>query len=176
MVFIAVEQSTRRGMMATLYNRELGFSAAAPKSHHGIFDIDDSPMLQTPYSLDLSPLNLQGCKRLSPSAITALNLQTGKRVWEHPLSTSELGGPIVTRGGLVFAAGTREPYLRAFDKLTGQELWRGTLPAPAQATPMTYMARGTQFVVIAAGGHGLFATTPGDAVVAFALEKTTPNK
>jgi glucose dehydrogenase len=92
-------------------------------------------MLQTSYSLALSPLNLHGCKALAPSAITALNLETGKRVWEHPLVTSELGGPIVSPGGLVLAAGTREPYLRAFDKLTGEELWSGRLlPAPAQAT------------------------------------------
>jgi quinoprotein glucose dehydrogenase len=41
---------------------------------------------------------------------------------------------------------------------------------------MTYMSNGKQFVVIAAGGHGLFATTRGDAVVAFALEKTTSDK
>ena len=172
MVCIALEQSARRGMMATLYTRVISFSLGGTLSRYAIFDVDDSPMLQTPYSLYLSPLNLQRCKALSPSAITALNLQTGKRVWEHPLSTPELGGPIVTRGGLVFAAGTREPYLRAFDKLTGQELWSGRLPVSAQATPMTYMSHGRQFVVIAAGGHGLFATTRGDSLVAFALPST----
>jgi quinoprotein glucose dehydrogenase len=73
----------------------------------------------------------------------------------------ELGGPIVTAGGVVFAAGTREPYLRAFNKSTGEELWKGKLPAPAQATPMTYSINGRQFVVIAAGGHGLFETPKG---------------
>ena len=36
---------------------------------------------------------------------------------------------------------------------------------------MTYRLHPTdrQFVVIAAGGHALFQTTPGDAIVAFAL-------
>lgn len=29
-------------------------------------------------------------------------------------------------------------FLRAFDVATGEELWRGRLPACAQATPMTY--------------------------------------
>jgi quinoprotein glucose dehydrogenase len=80
-----------------------------------------------------------------------------------------LGGVMVTAGGLVFSAGTREPLLRAYDAATGEELWKGDLPAPAQATPMTYEVNGRQFVVIAAGGSGLWGTKTGDAVVAFAL-------
>jgi quinoprotein glucose dehydrogenase len=49
-------------------------------------------------------------------------------------------------------------------------LWSGTLPAGAQATPMTYRtADGKQFVVIAAGGHSVLRTQMGDSVVAFSL-------
>jgi len=61
--------------------------------------------------------------------------------------------------------------LRAFDIETGKELWKGELPASAQATPMTYRLseNGKQFVVIAAGGHGKMRTKMGDHVVAFAL-------
>jgi quinoprotein glucose dehydrogenase len=80
-----------------------------------------------------------------------------------------MGGPIVTAGGLVFVAAATDNYLRAFDVQTGRELWKGRLPAGGQATPMTYEARGRQFVVIAAGGHGSLDTTRGDYVVAFAL-------
>jgi quinoprotein glucose dehydrogenase len=141
------------------------------RSLHAILGVDDSPMYQTPYSLYLRPIDSHGCPALSPSAIAALNLQTGRFVWERPQESVELGGPIVTAGGLVFAAGTRQPYLRAFDKTTGEELWKGTLPAPAQATPMSYSVDGRQFVVIAAGGHGLFDTPQGDALVAYALPK-----
>ena len=139
--------------------------------HPAMLGVDDSPMLDTPYSLYLRPIEDQGCRMPSPSAITAINLQSGKRVWETPQESMELGGPIVTAGGLVFAAGTREPYLRAFNKSTGEELWKGKLPAPAQATPMTYSIDGRQFVVIAAGGHGLFETPQGDSLVAYALPK-----
>ena len=48
---------------------------------------------------------------------------------------------------------------------------KARLPAGGQATPMTYRLRpdSKQFVVIAAGGHGLLGTTPGDSVVAYAL-------
>ena len=34
-----------------------------------------------------------------------------------------------------------DDYLRAFDVETGEELWKGRLPAGGQATPMTYRAR-----------------------------------
>ena len=47
-----------------------------------------------------------------------------------------------------------DDYLRAFDIDTGEERWRGRLPAGGQATPMTYQLGGRQYVVIAAGGHG----------------------
>ena len=62
-------------------------------------------------------------------------------------------------------------YLRAFNIESGEELWKGRLPAGGQATPMTYRLRddGKQYVVIAAGGHGSMGTKLGDALVAFAL-------
>jgi quinoprotein glucose dehydrogenase len=85
--------------------------------------------------------------------------------------TPNLGGPIVTAGGLVFVAAALDDYLRAFDVDTGAELWKGRLPAGGQATPMTYEVNGRQYVVIAAGGHGKLGTKRGDYVVAFALPK-----
>jgi quinoprotein glucose dehydrogenase len=69
----------------------------------------------------------------------------------------------------VFVAGTKDAFLRAFDAKSGAELWKGLLPAPAQSTPMTYEIGRRQYVVIAAGGHGMFGTKQGDSVVAFAL-------
>lgn len=92
--------------------------------------------------------------------------------WFVPARTigmPNMGGPIVTAGGLVFVAAAMDNYLRAFDLDTGRELWKGRLPAGGQATPMSYQANGRQFVVIAAGGHGALGTTRGDYVVAFAL-------
>ena len=76
----------------------------------------------------------------------------------------------------VFIAAALDNYLRAFDAQTGDELWKGRLPAGGQATPMTYRVKyedGTarQYVVIAAGGHAGAGSTLGDHVVAFALEE-----
>jgi quinoprotein glucose dehydrogenase len=82
-----------------------------------------------------------------------------------------LGGPIVTAGGLVFAAGTLDGAIYAFDVANGKQLWRGALPTSARSTPMTFRGRdGRQYVVVSAGGHGVREGLPiGDHVVAFAL-------
>ncbi|HYK82175.1 MAG TPA: pyrroloquinoline quinone-dependent dehydrogenase [Gemmatimonadales bacterium] len=87
------------------------------------------------------------------------------RAWGSPA----LGGALVTAGGLVFIAGTFDQQLRAFDVETGDELWRTALPAGGHALPMTYVAGGRQYVVIAAGGHDRLHTAFGDYVLAFTL-------
>jgi quinoprotein glucose dehydrogenase len=111
-------------------------------------------------------------------ALVAVDLATGRKVWDVPLGafgSSEqdigapnLGGPIVTAGGLVFIGATMDKTFRAFDLETGALLWKAPLPAGARATPMTYRAGGKQYVVIAAGGSGNFGQ--GDQLVAFALK------
>ena len=85
-----------------------------------------------------------------------------------PTGTENYGGPIVTAGGIVFIAATKDEMIRAFDQKTGKVLWQTKLPAAGYATPSTYMVNGRQFVVIACGG-GKSGTKSGDAYVAFAL-------
>ena len=54
--------------------------------------------------------------------------------------------------------------------MPGEEVWKFELPASAQGTPMTYSYEGKQYLVIAAGGHGIPGAAPlGDYLVAFAL-------
>ncbi len=85
--------------------------------------------------------------------------------------TSNLGGSIVTAGGLVFIAATNDSRFRAFDKESGKELWVTRLPASGHATPMTFQGKktGKQFVVIAAGGGNKYNKTFSDSLVAYAL-------
>ena len=72
-----------------------------------------------------------------------------------------LGGPIATLGGLVFAAGTLDAAIYAFDVETGRQLWKGTLPTSARAIPMTDRGRdGRQYMVVSAGVHGLYIGPP----------------
>jgi quinoprotein glucose dehydrogenase len=115
--------------------------------------------------------------------LTAIDLNKGEFAWQVPLGeypeltkrgvpktgTENLGGTIVTAGGLVFIGATKDEQFHAFDKRTGELLWQANLPAGGYATPCTYMIGGKQYVVIAAGGGGKFGTKSGDQFVAFAL-------
>lgn len=136
----------------------------------------------TPFELFVEPLVSPDGLPCNPppwGKLTALNLNSGKILWSKPLGTMipgrhtgslSTGGPIATAGGLVFTAGTVEPYLRAFGAADGGELWRAPLPGAAQSTPMTYSIHGKQYVVICAGGSAFAGGPQGDAVIAFSLK------
>jgi quinoprotein glucose dehydrogenase len=113
--------------------------------------------------------------------LTAIDMNTGKKKWQvtlgeidslsaqgfAPTGTENYGGPVVTAGGVLFIAATKDEKIRAFEKETGQILWEAKLPAAGHATPAVYEKDGKQFLVIACGGGK--GTKSGDAYVAFAL-------
>ncbi len=139
------------------------------------------PFTHTGYNRWLDP---DGYPAVKPpwGTLNAIDLNTGEYLWRVPLGEyAELttrgvpptgienyGGPLVTAGGLVFIAATKDEMFHAFDRRTGRELWRVKLPFGGYASPATYEAGGRQFVVIACGG-GKMGTKSGDAYVAFAL-------
>ncbi|AMV38460.1 pyrroloquinoline quinone-dependent dehydrogenase [Planctomyces sp. SH-PL62] len=130
-------------------------------------------------------LDPEGYPAIKPpwGVLNAIDLNAGDFAWRTPLGehpeltargvprtgTETFGGSIVTAGGLVFIAGTKDERFHAFDKDDGKLLWEHQLPAGGYATPSTYRAGGRQFVVIAAGGAGKLRTRAGDAFVAFSL-------
>lgn len=145
----------------------------------------------TPYMMRrriLTGPNKMPCTAPPFGKLVAINLETGARAWEvplgdpanlkpelaalskTPLGLPNLGGPIVTAGGLIFIAATVDHLLRAFDIETGKELWKGPLPGGGRATPMTYKVgpNGQQYVVVSVGGGDDWGK--GDYVVAFALD------
>ncbi len=132
-----------------------------------------------------SPLGAP-CTKPPWGGLTAIELASGTIKWDVALGsmhrmtpvhlpftwnlgTPVAGGPIATAGGLVFVASTMDRMFRAFDIETGAELWHADLPANGNATPMTYVTSGRQFVVLAAGGHFLYGPELGDYLIAYAL-------
>ena len=145
-------------------------------------------MRGTPYVMRrrilVSPSGLP-CTRPPFGTLVAVSLDSGEHLWEVPLGSIErmlpegtdlppdwgsvnLGGPIITAGGVVFIGAALDRALKAYDVETGRELWRGRLPESGKATPMTYrLESGEQYVAITVGGGGVFG--PGDHVVVFRL-------
>ena len=115
--------------------------------------------------------------------LNAIDLNTGEYLWRVPLGeypalaakgvpvtgTESYGGPLVTAGGLLFIAGTRDNKIRAFGKETGKVVWEYVLPTGAFATPITYSVDGRQFIAIADGGCR--GEKPGGKYIAFALDQ-----
>jgi quinoprotein glucose dehydrogenase len=115
----------------------------------------------------------------------AVDLDTGKVKWSVPLGTYpklearglpptgtfNMGGPIVTKGGLVFIGAAMDERFHAYDKETGELLWEYQMKFGGYATPATYEVGGRQYVVIAAGGGGKPETKAGDMFYCFALPK-----
>lgn len=151
------------------------------------------PQAGTPYAVDVNAgWRLPGtgllCKEPPYGGIRAIELATGRTIWDHPFGTARNNGPfkipsrlgvsigtpnnggsVVTASGLIFIAAATDDLIRAIDLTTGRTLWSDVLPAGGQATPMTYEAGGRQYIVIMAGGHHFMETKIGDAVVAYAL-------
>ncbi|HVG37871.1 MAG TPA: pyrroloquinoline quinone-dependent dehydrogenase [Pyrinomonadaceae bacterium] len=125
------------------------------------------------------------CQQPPWGTLIAVELGTGRIVWRVPLGFIEelkaqgvsgtgapnLGGSLVTAGGLVFIGATTDARFRAFDAQSGRELWLTKLEASAHAAPITYQGRktGKQYVVIAAGGGGYLSKQLSDALVAFSI-------
>ncbi len=151
------------------------------------------PQAGTPYAVDVNagwrlPVTKLLCKAPPYGGIRAIDLRTGRTIWDRALGqarrngpfgipsmlpitigTPNNGGPVVTAAGLIFIAAASDDLIRAIDLRTGKTLWQDELPAGGQATPMTFEANGRQFVVIMAGGHHFMETPIGDSLIAYAL-------
>jgi glucose dehydrogenase len=123
--------------------------------------------------------------------LMAVNAATGDMVWRVPLGeykeltargvpktgTPNVGGPIITAGGVLFIGATSDRMFRAFDPKTGKELWSVELPNNATDTPATYLGTdGRQYVAtIVTSGLSNFnhpaVKSETNLIVAFALPK-----
>jgi quinoprotein glucose dehydrogenase len=141
-------------------------------------------VLKRDYLIDFGSNTISMQTRPPWGTLLAIDMNSGELKWEVPLGfmydpreypeavhwgSLNFGGALTTSGGLTFVAATHDNFFRAFETQTGKLLWQDQLPAGGQATPMSYVLNGKQFIVIAAGGHGKLGTKLGDAVVAYAL-------
>lgn len=161
-------------------NREPASTASVNPMHQKSI-MDEVPYTMTGYNRFADKNGYPG---ITPpwGTLNAVDLNSGKLLWKVPLGeyeeltkkgipptgTENYGGPVVTKGGLVFIAASKDAKIRAFDKQSGKILWEAQLPVPGYATPATYMSNGRQYVVIACGG-GKIGSKSGDQYIAFAL-------
>ena len=154
------------------------------------------PQAGTPYAVDVNagwrlPFTGLLCKQPPYGGIRAIDLQTGRTIWDRPFGTARRNGPfgipsmlpieigtpnnggaVVTAGGLIFIAAATDNLIRAIDLRTGETVWHDVLPAGGQASPMVYEMNGRQYLVIMAGGHHFMETPIGDELIAYALPES----
>lgn len=159
---IAGDLSKEPGMGASKENAQIPYQISG---YDKFLDADGYPAIRPPWG-----------------TLNAIDMNTGKYLWKIPYGeyqelldkgipqtgAENYGGPVVTAGGLLFIAGTKDAKFRAYNKNTGELLWETKLPSAAFSTPSIYEIDGRQYVVVACGGTKLGAPG-GDSYVAFAL-------
>lgn len=98
---------------------------------------------------------VRGIPGVEPSgSVKAIEIETGRQVWEYKLHSPPWAGLLATGGGLIFG-GTNEGNFYALEATTGKPLWHFQTGGPVLANPISYLYEGKQYVGIAAG-RGLF--------------------
>jgi glucose dehydrogenase len=128
------------------------------------------------------------------STLTAYDLNTGTILWQVPNGgITELeaqghndtgarlprGGPVVTAGGVIFAATASDHKVRAYEQETGKVLWTYNLPTGSDGVPAVYEIGGREYIAFCvAGGDGYQAPreaagagAPMNSYIVFALPK-----
>jgi quinoprotein glucose dehydrogenase len=134
-----------------------------------------------------NPMTQIPCSNPPFGELVAVDVNRGEIAWKVPVGFVDqlkargfdktgalnIGGSIVTAGGVIFIGATTDKRFRAFDE-SGKQLWETTLEASAHAIPMTFMGKdGRQYVVVAAGGGSFLGSPTGTKIVAFALPQRT---
>ena len=150
------------------------------------------PQMGVPFAIDVNagwrmPSTGLLCKQPPYGGIRAIDLRTGRTIWDRPLGTARRNGPWGVPSMLAINIGTpnngarssplrsrlhrrndRQSHPRHRCRIRGT-LWQDLLPAGGQANPMVYEIGGRQYLVIIAGGHHFMDTPPGDYVIAYTL-------
>jgi glucose dehydrogenase len=99
---------------------------------------------------------------------SAVDLNSGRIVWQQQMRHRMVGGALATAGGVVFV-GSKERVFYAFDAQHGDTLWRYLAGAGVNAPPVSYAIAGRQYIAVAAGGVLQINAPRGDELLVFAL-------
>ncbi|MTH33173.1 PQQ-binding-like beta-propeller repeat protein [Paracoccus limosus] len=156
-------------------------SSGGSEAEGGLF-----PMHGSPYGFRLTNfLNPLGMPCWAPpyGTMAAIDLKTGKTLWDEPFGQVQqwgfympeswgsptIGGPVLTKTGLIFIGASMDARVRALDAKTGKVLWKAQVDAPAVSIPAVFDYKGREYVLFAAGGNSIIKPQVGDQLVAFAL-------
>lgn len=159
------------------YNKQAGGSG----NESGFY-----PQEGAPYGMSLgNAMNWLGMPCWKPpfGELVAIDMHSGDVKWRKPIGNSQkygfympesmgsptIGGPAVTKGGLIFIGSTMDGKVRAYDLKTGEELWSDQMQAPVVANPAVYEYKGRQYVAFISGGNSILKPAVGDQVAVYAL-------
>ncbi|MDE2253504.1 MAG: PQQ-binding-like beta-propeller repeat protein [Betaproteobacteria bacterium] len=128
----------------------------------------DSPAIPGQIRLGSTFKNVKG--GLQDGTFTAIDVNSGKIVWDQHLAQPMIGGALVTAGNLAFT-GEGNGSFDAFDAKTGEKLWNFNLGAGVNAPPIAYEVNGKEYIAVAAGGNFQLNYPYGDAIAIFTLSK-----
>ncbi|MAQ61756.1 MAG: hypothetical protein CMQ10_06730 [Gammaproteobacteria bacterium] len=168
---------------------------AAYEAYRAYFEIGDDVELGVQAGADYAMarhisfdpyLGLVPCSGFPLGEVMVIDINEQRQRWRRPhgnfpakvfsIGLPQNGGPLLTTTGVFFLGSMFESKLNAYDVDSGELLWQHALPAPGNATPMSYAVKDSegnakQFVVIAAGGDTRSPLgSSADYVVAFAIE------
>jgi quinoprotein glucose dehydrogenase len=130
----------------------------------------------------LNPLGMP-CWNGPYGTLSSYDLNTGKLNWREPFGQVQkwgfympeswgsvtIGGPVITKSGVIFIGASMDSRVRAIDLKSGKVLWTSLVQAPAVAEPAVYTYKGKEYVVWAVGGNSILEPKVADQLIAYTL-------
>ena len=180
MNFGSVAVDPRRGVMFTTQSHLIWVVQMLERAKADAINPDDYDLLRAFYAMERAPYGAlrfplrsvlgTPCTPTPWGTLTAVDLKSGDVLWQKPLGTTRdlapfplwfnsgtpnLGGTLITAGGLVFATGTTDHFVRAYDGDNGELLWEQRTQGTVRSVPATYRMspQQRQYVVVAVTGR-----------------------
>jgi quinohemoprotein ethanol dehydrogenase len=118
-----------------------------------------------------SALTVAGGFGQNPGTFTAVDVTTGKIVWQKKWPESCYAGSTTTAGNLVFI-GRNDGRLQAYNATSGNLLWGFQTGAGANDAPTIFEHNGHEMIAFFAAGNALAASPHGDSLWLFSLDGT----